>query len=395
MNYRLAALILIGLLALLPNTITLHAAPTAIPPCANNIRYPRAPLTMCPETLIEYPFVQGIASITALTFGSDGSLYLARPATSEIIRLKPDSSGFLVAPYPAPQTFAAGLPEPPNGLTYYDGAWYVAGDTMIVRLRDTNNDGTADEQQIIARDLPGGAGGWLGNIRVGPDKRLYVAKGASCESCVETDLRRGALLSFALDGSDPQIVARGLHDSYDFDWSPLTGALYIVDNERPSLPAELNMIPQSNGSSSAAVPDFGWPRCDAQAQPINKIDNCTGTLKPIATFAADSHPMGVSFYRQDAFPAYKNGLLVALSGSWNAKEMAGFSLALVTFDSNGSPTVQRLLPDPQTTSPSIADASLYLLSFYPDHLTGLAVSPEGWIYLSVSEGRIYRFRPRA
>jgi hypothetical protein len=26
-------------------------------------------------------------------------------------------------------------------------------------------------------------------------------------------------------------------------------------------------------------------------------------------------------------------------------------------------------------------------------MTAMAISPEGWIYISVAEGRIYRFRP--
>src|SRR5258707_15855503 len=159
--FGIAALI-IGLV----NTMPVHA----LSACQNNVIYPRLPPEMCPETIINYPFAPGIAAITALTFGPDGSLYFARPATSEIVRLKPDADGFLSAPYPPPQVFASHLPEPPNGLTYFEGAWYVSGDTTITRLRDTTGSGTTNEQQIIVRDLPGGVGGWLGNIRAGAYK---------------------------------------------------------------------------------------------------------------------------------------------------------------------------------------------------------------------------------
>src|SRR5579859_1925896 len=126
----------------------------ALPACQNNVTYPRVPPEMCPEMISDYTFAPGMASITALTFGPDGSLYFARPATSEIVRLKPDANGFLAALYPTPQVFASHLPEPPNGLTYHDGAWYVSGDTTITRLRDTTGSGVADEQQVIVRDLP-------------------------------------------------------------------------------------------------------------------------------------------------------------------------------------------------------------------------------------------------
>jgi glucose/arabinose dehydrogenase len=368
------------------------------PACASNVRYPRQPPSLCAETIITYPLAQGISSITALAFGPDGALYYARPATSEIVRLVPDADGFIAAatPIEQAQVFASNLPEPPNGLTYYDGAWYVSGDTTITRLRDTDGNGKADEQQVIVRDLPGGVGGWLGNLHVGPDKRLYVAKASSCDACIESDPRRGALVSFALDGSDPQIVARGLRDSYDFNWLP-DGTIVIIDNERDNLPAELNLLPHPD---PAHVADFGWPRCDSKAQPVKDVEgataqSCAGTLPPAVIFDPASHPTGVAFYRSDAFPTFKNGLLVELAGSWNQKITTGYALMLVPFDANGKPgQAIQVLPDPENSLDSLSDASLYRLSFYPDHLAGIAISSEGWIYLSVSEGRIYRYRPR-
>jgi len=337
----------------------------AMPACQNNALYPRVPQDMCSEILIVYPYVPGLASITALTFGPDDSLYFARPATSEIVRVKPDANGLLDGLHQAPQVFASHLPEPPNGLIYYDGAFYVSGDTTITRLRDTTGSGVADEQRVIVRDLPGGVGGWLGNIRVGPDKRLYVAKGASCDACIETDPRRAALLSFALDGSDPRIVAQLLHDSYDFGWNPRSNALYIVDNEGITVPGELKMI------------------------------SSTGAVKSVATFEPGSHPSGMAFYEKDAFPAYKRKLLVTLAGSWNADKPIGYALALVGFDSNNMPnSVSTAMPTGYADRGTLADASLYRLSFYPDHPIGIAISAEGWIYISVREGHIYRFRPR-
>src|ERR1051326_4974182 len=89
-----------------------HADPTSTP----NIRYPRASLSICGETIITYPLAQGMASISALAFGPDGALYLARPSNNEIARLAPGSDGFIPAsiPYDKAQVFAATLPEPPN-----------------------------------------------------------------------------------------------------------------------------------------------------------------------------------------------------------------------------------------------------------------------------------------
>jgi glucose/arabinose dehydrogenase len=356
------------------------------PPCKPTVPWVFRPAEICGEVIVQDLDSQGIASISALTFGPDGSLYFARPATSQIMRLAPDGQGF----FRDPQVFASSLPEPPNGLAFdpVDNTWYASGDTLVVRLRDRDNDGAADDMKVIVQGLPGGAGGWLGNIRVGPDRRLYVAKASSCDACIETDPRRAALLSFALDGSDMQIVARGLRDSYDFDWQPTSHVLYIVDNERAGMPAKLNAVTHSGL-------DFGWPRCDPAGQPVQGIPGadaqyCAQTARPVAEFDPGSHPMGAVFYSGANFPEYQGKLLVALAGSWNATTTAGYELVAVTLSPDGrTGQVQRILP---VTPRSTSDAALIRTSFYPYHLTGVAISPEGWIYLSLAEGRIYRFR---
>lgn len=350
-------------------------------PCRPGIRWLFRPQEMCAEEILSGLDPQGVASIGALTFGPGGALYFTRPAARQVMRMMPDSSGFFTPPVP----FLTDLPEPPVGLAYdpQENVWYVSGDTLIMRAQD----GEPPAARIIVRGLPGGAGGWLGNVRIGPDRRLYVAKAASCEACAESDPRRAALLSFALDGSDMQIVARGLRSAFDFAWRPETGHLYIVDDERPTLRAELNVI------APGAAPDFGWPACDSSGQPISAggAPRCAAAARPALTFDPASRPMGMVYYDGEAFPALRGGLLIALSGSWNAPTIGGYEIAFVPLDSEGKPgAAGRFLPD----SPlSASDAALLRASFYPYHLIGLAVSAEGWIYASAAEGRIYRFRP--
>ena len=381
---------LLAIALLVLSLITTYHRASADPNCVAGV--PNLFRRLCAETIVPSdPAVetldsQGIASISGITFGADGSLYFARPATSQIIRLAPDGKGF----FAAPQVFASELPEPPNGLAYdaVTDSWFVSADTTITRLRDTNHDGMADEKQVIVSGLPGKAGGWLGNVRIGPDRRLYVAKASSCDACIESDARRAALLSFALDGSDMQIVAHGLRDSYDFDWNPADGVLYVVDNERATMRAELNVVRKPGV-------DFGWPECDSWGRYVSSIGNsnsqrCNQAAQPFIRFDPGSHPTGVSFYQGAAFPAYQGGLLVALSGSWNTPTLAGYEILFIPFDTVEPGFPVRILPD---TRRNTADASLGRTSFYPYHMTAMAISPEGWIYVSIAEGRIYRFRP--
>jgi len=182
-------------------------------------------------------------------------------------------------------------------------------------------------------------------------------------------------------------VATGLRDSYDFDWNPRDKTLYIIDNERANQPAEINAVTRPGL-------DFGWPRCDAKAQPIPGIAGataayCAKTSAPVVTFEPGSHPMGMAFYRSDLFTQLKDSLVVALAGSWNAPTTAGYELDAVPFDAQGKPEQpQRFLP---TTPRNTSDAALLRMSFYPFHLAGLVISPEGWIYTSVTEGRFTDF----
>ena len=52
------------------------------------------------------------------------------------------------------------------------------------------------------------------SIVAGPDGRLYLGSGSTCDSCIEPDPRSAAILSFRPDGSDLRVVATGLRNPY-------------------------------------------------------------------------------------------------------------------------------------------------------------------------------------
>src|SRR5262245_22446928 len=86
----------------------------ADPTCVPGVKWLFRPHDLCAETIVDLGQSPGIASISGIAFGPDGSLYFARPATSEIMRLANDHNGI----FGEPQRFASGLSEPPNGLAY-------------------------------------------------------------------------------------------------------------------------------------------------------------------------------------------------------------------------------------------------------------------------------------
>jgi glucose/arabinose dehydrogenase len=59
----------------------------------------------------------------------------------------------------------------------------------------------------------------------------------------------------------------------------------------------------------------------------------------VLEYTAHAAPMGMAFYSGDAFPAeYRNDAFVAMRGSWNRSQPAGYSVVRITFDEQGNPT---------------------------------------------------------
>ena len=106
-------------------------------------------------------------------------------------------------------------------------------------------------------------------IVLGPDDRLYLGSGSTCDACKEKDARSGAILSFRQDGSDLRIVARGLRNPFGLVFDGET--LYVSDNARDDLgenePAEtivrIRRAPTTAGR--AAGPAGGCASCRARA----------------------------------------------------------------------------------------------------------------------------------
>ena len=81
----------------------------------------------------------------------------------------------------------------------------------------------ANPQKIA--DLPTQGGGhFTRTLKFGPDDRLYVSIGSSCNVCIEKDERRAAIYTLNRDGSDFKKFASGLRNTVFFDWSFLKEA---------------------------------------------------------------------------------------------------------------------------------------------------------------------------
>ncbi len=329
--------------------------------------------------------------LAGLAFGSDGTLYVARTAAGEIWALRDeDGDQFMDEPFPVADDLRL-----PVALAFHDGALYVLSADAVTRL-DPSGSARFDGHTVLIDNLGSPTGFWPGSIGIGPDERLYISLGASCALCEGLDeIQPGQIVSYALDGSDRRVEATGLHDPADFAWNPETGDLWVVDSapvgseiSTSGPPDELNRV--TPGA------DFGFPLCD-DAQPADPA--CAKTSPPSLTFPHQSSPGAVAFYPYDGFaPFWQGDLLVALRGSTHTLEPAGYALMVAGFEgAEPDGSLGRISPDAYRatyTRYSLARLALMGRSFFPYHPADIAVDAQGWIYVSVEEGRIFRFRPR-
>lgn len=382
------------------------------------------PEQFCPEYLVKEMPDSAIAAITSLAFASPctasetdpvwcGRLFFAQPASGSISWLGDYDEAdqqFEI------HNFVTDL-DIPVGLAWHDQALYVSARNKIYRVIDPDGDGSTDDVSIIVDALPQGPGYWSGSTGIGPDGRIYISTGAPCPQCIFDDQRRGAILSYDLNGSDEQLVATGFQFPFDFAWQPATQALFASDAGRddlgPDLPLdEINVVRPGEY--------YGWPSCiatsagveETRLQAPSSARPCQDTVPPFATFPTHSSPAGLAFYQGTAFPEYADDLLVVLHGESDGRLPHGHALYRLCLNSLGEPETCKTRSGEEVLGPDGNPATMELLvprdmqwnnpldlmhiqqqSFYPEHPVDVAVSPEGNIVVSIMEGRIIQLSP--
>jgi glucose/arabinose dehydrogenase len=233
-------------------------------------------------------------------------------------------------------TIASGL-NMPNGVAMRDGALYVAEVNRVLRFDNIEERLKNPPTPVIVNDrFPRERShGWK-FIAFGPDGRLYVPVGAPCNICEPDGNRYAVITRMKPDGSEWEVVARGVRNSVGFDWHPETRELWFTDNGRDWLgdnspPDELNHAPKQGmhfgypycHGGDIADPEFGWKRsCAEFAPPAQKLGPHVASL-------------GMRFYAGSMFPReYRNHIFIAEHGSWNRSTPIGYRVTVVRLAGN-------------------------------------------------------------
>jgi putative membrane-bound dehydrogenase-like protein len=185
---------------------------------------------------VNYPTCLAAAPTGELFVGVDqnGSLD-AKPGRGKILRLL-DTKGT----GKADKINVFAKVDSPRGLIYDHKTLYVLHPPFLSAFHDDDGDGVADRSEVLVKGIGfdlkfRGADHTTNGIRMGIDGWIYVAVGdygfikATGKDGRELQLRGGGVVRVRPDGTELEIVARGLRNIYDVAIDPLMN-LFARDN---------------------------------------------------------------------------------------------------------------------------------------------------------------------
>lgn len=229
----------------------------------------------------------------------------------------------------------------PSSVDFYNGDLYVGTQDKIIVYKNLLEDGTYSDKIILVDNLPTSvspASHKTRTVKIGPDQKMYITVGSSCNLCLETDERRATMLQANLDGSNLKVFASGLRNTVDFVFKATPNAFTIwgVDNGRDLIgddlpPEEVNIIKEGR--------DYGWPYCYGSGINNPEYPERSGYCKTETegnTFGLQAHsaPLGLTFLVNDdlnqrvKFPQldFADDLFIAFHGSWNRTTPTGYKI---------------------------------------------------------------------
>jgi glucose/arabinose dehydrogenase len=291
-------------------------------------------------------YATGLKRPTALAFGPRGLLY-ATQETGEVVAAGRGSA--------KPRVLARGF-KTPLGLTWSGSTLFVAAQGSVHRL--AVRDKRVVSRRTIVKGLPFGRH-QQDTIARGPDGRLYLGSGTTCDVCREKDRRSGAILSFRPDGRDLRVDATGFRNPFGLAFD---GArLFFSNNARDDLgteePAETVVVFERGA-------DYGWPDCWASWKERRLKGRCAGVTPPFAYLEPHSSA--------DTLALWRGSLYVAEWGQYLSKR---WGRKLVRIDL------------------ATGRATTFASGF--EHPLGLAVDPQGGLLVGDwGRGVIYRLKKR-
>jgi glucose/arabinose dehydrogenase/quercetin dioxygenase-like cupin family protein len=314
--------------ALLAAAVTAWSQPA--PPAA-----PSTPATLTvPEGFGVSVFATGLTGARLMAVSPEGTIVVARRA--EVVAL-PDADGDGVA---EPRVLFSNMTYA-HSVAFANGYLYIATTPAVLRVRWVNGAPTGEPQAIVELPSDKPSIHTSRSLHIGPDGRLYVTMGSSCNACVEPDARRTTMMVFDADGRNGRPFATGLRNVVGFDWDPRTGRLWAGD---PGIDGLGDDVPSDEINLVEEARNYGHPFFNSASQPttVPELKDASPPARaevtpPAFELPAHTTPMGVAFYTGTRFPEpYRSSLYVALHGSTTRSAKTGYKVVRLVME-NGRP----------------------------------------------------------
>jgi glucose/arabinose dehydrogenase len=346
-------------------TVTSTPAPTATQPPEPTPTAVAVPQTQ-PATKIELPqgftayaLAEGFFRPTSIALSPDGDVFISERHGNLYRMVDADGDGV----FEEKALFASGFNEMTGLVFAQDGTLYVSSRGKVTTLRDTDGDNVADESVDIITGLPRGRHQNDG-LAFGPDGKLYVTNGSTCDECEEADPRSAAILQANADGTGLRVYASGLRNAYDLVFDS-QGRLWATDNGSDAPCAtidELNLIVDGG--------DYGWPYA------ADGCDSLNDGIPPVADLGLHTASTGIDEYDGVHFPPeYQSDLFATLWGSIAYQPERAPQLLRISIDDSGA--------QPRATVESFATGF--------QHPIDVVVDSDGTLLvLDYGSGKLYR-----
>jgi Raf kinase inhibitor-like YbhB/YbcL family protein len=343
-----------------------------------------AGLIKAPDGFKVEVFARNLVNPRMLAVSEAGILYATRRSVGDVLMLK-DEDGDGKAETVKSVASRAGM----HGIAF-DGDQVFLATVNDVYVADVAEDGTFGPLRRIINDLPDGGQHPNRTLAVGPDDRLYISAGSTCNACDETNPESATLLRASKDGKSRTIFASGLRNTIGFGWEPSTGALYGFDHGIDWL-GDDEQIEELNHVEHGK--QYGWPYVYGMGA-FNPQDNppegmtleqwAQLSTEPALGYTAHSAPMQMAFYNGSMFPPeYRGDAFVAMRGSWNRRPPSGYEVLRLDFEDGKPVGFERFLEG-------------FLIEReggygYLARLAGIAVARDGALFVGDdANGVIYR-----
>jgi len=312
-------------------------APVAPPPIAAAVdKLPTAKLKVPAGFNIEV-YAAGMANARSLAEGDKGTVFVGSRLVGNVYAVANKDGKRSV------KVLASGLHRP-NGVAFRNGTLYIAELSKVSKIDKVEDslDGPPKLTMIYDNLPKDEAHGWK-FIAIGPDNKLYVPVGQPGNNVLHDDAH-GQIRRMNLDGTDVEVVARGVRNTVGFDWNPETKQLYFTDNGRDWMSED---VPQDELNRVTKVGEhFGAPYClqgNISDPEFGWGHSCSEFTPPVGLMGPHSASLGMRFYTGSMFPkSYKNAIIVARHGSWNRSKKVGGDVVVVKLNKEG--TVKSMEP---------------------------------------------------